>query len=59
MAWKRDNVTQFPVQAWYPGLAKGWAGLWSLTGGGFPASLVSLEWSVHMGAVTLGAIVSQ
>ena len=40
-------------------LAHGWAGLWSLTGGGFLASLVSLEWSVHMGAVTLGAIVSR
>lgn len=39
-------------------LAQGWAGLWSLTGGSFPASLVSFEWSVHVGVVTLGAIVS-
>lgn len=29
LAWKIDNVTQFPVQAWCPGLARGWAGLWS------------------------------
>ena len=40
-------------------LAQGWAGLWSLTGGSFPASLVSFEWSVHVGVVTLGAIVSR
>lgn len=36
--------------------AQGWARLWSLTRGGFPASLVSFEWSVHVGAVTLVAV---